>query len=465
MKTGREVEVVVERFVEKGRAAARVDSKWAHIPFAVPGDRARIRLVGKRKGIFDGRIVELLEPSPLRDEPRCDYFGACGGCARQNVLYSAQLDWKREIVEAAFQEAGVLGGETVPPVLPAQSLYEYRNKMEFSFGAQRWLARSEIERGGEYRRDFALGLHVPGRFDRILDVDRCHLQGEATRRLLDATRRFALERGLEPWNVRRAEGFLRHLVVRVSHATGRMLADLVTSRRDEEVARDYVAAVRQDVPEIETITNTINSGVAQVATGDETYVDYGPGVLEERVAGLRFLLGPHDFFQTNTEQAERLYELTASFAAPEADEVVYDLYCGLGPITLLLARTAKKAVGIEIDPSTATRALEAARLNGVANVTFVAGDLVDRLGAQLVRREGAPDVVVVDPPRAGIHPRILEKVALLGAPRLVYVSCNPKTQARDLVKLLRQYEIRRIQPIDLFPHTDHIENVVLLERK
>ncbi|MFG0315835.1 MAG: 23S rRNA (uracil(1939)-C(5))-methyltransferase RlmD [Planctomycetota bacterium JB042] len=465
MKPGTELTLRIDRLADKGRSAGRSDGREVHVPFAVPGDEVRVAILGKRKRRLEARLLELVEPSPLRDDPRCRYFGSCGGCTRQNVRYAAQLDLKREAIERTFFDAGLLAHAEVRPTLGAEEIYDYRNKMEFSFGARRWLTEAEVESGEAFDRDFALGLHVPGHFDRLLDLEECHLQGEVSRRIVNGLRALAKEQGWPPWNVRRAEGFLRHVVIRTPAREAEVLVDLVTFAHDPERMETVAARLRRDVPEVTTLVNTVNDGVAQVAHGSESHVVFGDGVVHDRIGPFRFEIAAHAFFQTNTRQAERLYEVAREFAALRESDVAYDLYCGLGTITLFMARDVRHVLGVEIDPVTTACARRNAAANGVENVSFEAGDLLEVIDAPLVERTGAPDVVLVDPPRAGIHPKMVRKIDLLGAERLVYVSCNPKTQAKDLEALKRSYDVTAIQPVDLFPHTDHVENVVALRRR
>lgn len=465
MKPGTELLLRIDRLAEKGRSAGRVDGREVLVPFAVPGDLVRVAVLGKRKKKFDARLLELVEPSPLRDDPRCRYFGTCGGCTRQNVRYTNQLDLKREAIERRFFDAGLLAHAEVRPPIGARETYDYRNKMEFSFGARRWLTADEVQSGDAFDRDFALGLHVPGHYDRLLDLHECHLQGDVSRRIVNGLRTLAREQGWTPWDVRKTEGFLRHVVIRTPRHEPEVLVDLVTFEHDAARMATVAEWFRREVPEVTTLVNTVNGGVAQVAYGSESHVVFGDGVVHDRIGPFRFEIEAHAFFQTNTVQAERLYEVAREFAALREDDVAYDLYCGLGTITLFIASDVRHVLGVELDPRTTACATRNAAENDVGNVTFAAGDLIEVLGPELIRKVGAPDVVIVDPPRAGIHPKMIKKIDLLGAERLVYVSCNPKTQATDLLALKRSYDVTAIQPVDLFPHTDHVENVVALRRR
>jgi len=466
------LELVVEKFADRGRSLARIGDAGfvVFLEGAVPGDRVRAQ-VRRRKGRFaEARVLEVLDPSPLRTTPRCEYFGVCGGCKWQHVSYPAQLEMKRQAVVDALTHTGGLDlatlGVTVPPTMGCDEPYFYRNKMEFSFASARWLTDEEIATGADFDRDFALGLHVPGRFDRVLDLHACYLQSEWSARAVNATRDFARSHGWEPWDARQQRGFLRHLVVRTpAHVDERML-NLVVSRHDAERMEQFAAFVRLALPETTTLIETVNDSPAQTAFGDSRAL-FGPGVVHDRLGPFTFEIGPNSFFQTNTRQAERLYDVAAGAAALGPDDLVYDLFCGTGTITLWLARYARHVVGVELVEEAVAGARASMLANGVDNCTFVAGDMLRVLTPDFFSEHGAPDVVVVDPPRAGLHPRVAERLADARPPRLIYVSCNPQTQARDLAILGagRAYAITTVQPVDLFPHTAHIECVVGMERR
>ena len=463
------IELTAERFADRGKSVSRIGDA-GYVVFlegAVPGDRVRAE-VRKRKGRYaEARVVEVLSPSPLRTTPRCEYFGTCGGCKWQHVDYAAQLEMKRQAVEDALRHTGGLDldslGITVPPALGCDEPYFYRNKMEFSFASARWLTEEEIATGEAFDRDFALGLHVPGRFDRVLDLHACYLQSEWSVRVVNQVRAFARERGWEPWDARRQSGFLRHLVIRTPAHTDERMLNLVTSGRDEDRMAAFAAFVRKELPEATSLVNTVNESPAQTAFGvSETL--FGPGVVHDNLGPFTFEIGPNSFSQTNTRQAERLYETAVGAAELTPDDLVYDLYCGAGTITLWLAQHAGHVVGVELVEEAIDGARASMVANGVENCTFVAGDMLRVLTPDFFDRYGRPDVVVVDPPRAGLHPRVAERLGEVRPERLIYVSCNPQTQARDLALLGApgSYAITSVQPVDLFPQTAHVENVVAL---
>ena len=460
---GQELIVDVERFADRGKSLARVDGYVVFIPHAVPGDRARVAVTKRRKKFAEAKIVELIEASDLRTEPVCPYFTTCGGCKWQNVDYEAQLQAKHESVASALEHHGGFEGLDIKPVIGAPDAYRYRNKMEFSFSANRWLTDWEIASGQPLDKRFALGLHAPGRFDKVLDISTCHLIPESDMTVVNSIRDFLKERGWKAWSVRDRTGFLRHLVLRVGHNTGQRMVNLVTSERAPSRMDEFVAHVTKSHPEITSILNTVNSGPAQVAIGEHNETLFGPGFITERLGKFEFQIGPNTFFQTNTQQAETLYETALDFAELTPDEHVYDLYCGCGAISLFAAERSARVTGVELVPEAVEAAKSNADLNGVSNCQFVVGDMLKTFTDAFVVEHGRPDVVIVDPPRAGLHPKVARRLSRLKAGRIVYVSCNPLSQANDLRELHAYYDIDRIQPVDLFPQTHHVENVVLLK--
>lgn len=465
VKRGQELDLSIEKFADKGKSLSRMDGFVVFVPWVVPGDRARVQITRRKKQHAEARLLELLEPSPLRTEPRCGYFGVCGGCRWQHVRYEEQLEAKRRSVEEALVHQGGLQEVEVPPTLGCDRLYRYRNKMEYSFSADRWLTKGEIESGEDYDKGFALGLHVPGNFYKVLDLHECHLPSERVEGLLHYVRNYVRERALEPWDIRANTGYLRHLGLREGERTGEIMVNLVTSEWDGEGMADFADHLQREHPEVTTLVNTINRSVAQVATGEETRVLYGPGLIRDRIGAYEFRIWPETFFQTNTAGAEKLYEIVREFAEPQPEDRIYDLYCGVGGISLFLSGDVSRIVGIE----SIEAAVEGARLNaeenGVDNCRFLSGEIEKTLTPELVEREGHPDMVIADPPRAGMHPKVVQRLLEISPDRIVYVSCNPQTQARDISTLLEGYTVEATQPVDLFPHTQHIENVALLRRR
>ena len=476
LKRGREVELTLEAFADRGKSLARVPSPTGEgrgyvvfVAGAVPGDRVRARVIKRKKGFAEARLLEVLDESDLRTQPRCPYHADCGGCKWQHVEYPAQLAMKGEQAVSALARAGLdLSAADVRAPLGAADrdgsggTYFYRNKMEFSFSAMRWLTDWEIASGADFDKGFALGLHVPGRFDKVLDLEACYLQSEWSARLVNGVRRFAKDHGWAPWHPREHTGYLRILALRTPGHTEDRMVNLVTSHSDEGRMAAFAEFLRAEFPEVTTLVNTINSGVAQTAFGEAVHTVFGPGTVRDRIGPHTFEIASNAFFQTNTVAAEGLYAVAREFASLEADDVVYDLYCGAGTISLFVADAVEKVVGVELVEEAVENARASAAANGVENCTFVAGDMLELFKPELVEEHGRPDVLVVDPPRAGMHPKVVGQIAHLRPERIVYVSCNPQTQARDLAMLLEAaaYEIEAVQPVDMFPHTHHVESVV-----
>ncbi len=425
----------------------------------------RVAVTRRRKKFAEAKILEVLTPSPLRTEPVCRYFGSCGGCKWQHVQYAAQLEAKRESIESTLRHHAGLVDITVPDVIGADTIYGYRNKMEFSCSASRWLTDWEIATGKEIDKTFALGLHAPGRFDKVLDIDSCHLVNESDVAILNGIRKLALEQDWQPWHVRNHTGFLRHVVIRIGHHTGDRMVNVVTSHASEEKMEELTSLLKKHHAEVTTLVNTINSGPAQTAIGERTDTIFGSGFITEKMGPYTFEIGPNTFFQTNTVQAERLYEVAIDFAELTKDDHVYDLYCGCGTISLYAAALAGRVTGVELVPEAVDAAVRNARSNGVENCAFVSGDMLTTFTDEFIENRGHPDVIILDPPRAGLHPKIVRRLGRSGVSRIVYVSCNPMSQAKDLEVLTERYNVDRIQPVDMFPHTHHIENVIRLTLK
>lgn len=461
VKRGTKIELDIEKFADKGKSLARVNGYVVFVEGAVPGDRVQAYVYRTKKNYAEAKLDTLIEPSALRTEPRCRYADTCGGCAWQHVDYDAQLGAKRQSVEEAFLHQGGFDEVDVPPVIGAEDVFYYRNKMDFDFSADRWLTSDEIETGKDFDTDFALGLHVPGNFFKVLDLQECHLQSRWSAQFVNALRDVVKTRGWAPWDIRDHEGFLRHLVIREGKRTGEKMVNLVTNGFNADRMDALAEFLHAEQPEVTTLVNTIHTGKSQNPQG-EPRVIFGPGVIHDEIGPHRFEISPGAFFQTNTAQAERLYEVARDFADLRPDDVLYDLYCGAGTISIFMAGGVQKVVGAELVESAVENARSNAAINNVDNCTFEAGDLKKLFTTGFVDRHGHPDVLIVDPPRAGMHKDVVAQIAELRPERFVYVSCNPQTQARDIDRLRDAYRIEAIQPVDMFPHTPHIENVVQL---
>lgn len=466
---GDEFELVLSHFERRGQSVGQTQDAEG-VPYrgrlrgGAPGDRLRAMVVKRRRDVLDMRALELLEAGPARVQPRCEHHASCGGCSFQECSYEEQLLQKHRQLCEALAGAGLELEADVAPVVGCEEPWAYRNKMEFSFGSRRWVEFDEPE---DADSSFALGLHAPGRFDKVLDLRECRIVFDEGEAILKSAGRLAREQGLPPWDVREHTGFLRHLVVRHGANTGEVMVNLVTFSESPELMQPFASALLEAHPEITTLVQTIHSGVASVAHGERELTLHGPGYIEEQLLGLRFRISARSFFQVNTRQAELLFEHVRGEAAPSGEEIVYDLYSGAGTIALLLAPKAREVYAFEQVPEAVADARRNAAANGIGNVHFHEGDVLKQLDRAIGESPELPrpDVVIVDPPRAGLHPKVPAKLLELGAARLVYVSCNLNNGAKDIAELVAGgYQVRRIQPVDLFPHTPHVECVVTLER-
>lgn len=464
-KSGEYVEIKIDSLAFGGNGVGRTDDGLVvFVEDGLPGQLVSARLGKVKKNYAYATLAEVRRQSPDFCEPRCLYFGSCGGCRLQHLSYDVQISAKGEQVRDALARIGGFADPPVENIIPSPSVYGYRNKMEYSFGNVRWLDALEMEQLENVpNRDFALGLHPRRRWNRIINIQECHLPSRLSVDIVKLVQESTSKSSYRPYTTKTHTGFWKFLIVREGVRTRQWLVDLVTSDKPE--ARGEVDSLARKIkaahPEVTTITHTINRSKAAVATGDEAHVLIGPGFIEEEIGDVRFQISPRAFFQTNTEGADLLYREVITLAALDGNEVVYDLYCGTGTITLLMARKAGRAVGFEVVPSAVSDARINADLNGLENVEFVEGDVLELM------KEGAgwgkPDVVVLNPPRAGLHPDVRSLVTDLGASRIVYVSCNPTTLAADLsVICMDHYRLEIVQPLDMFPHTPHVECVALV---
>jgi len=479
-KRGDEVTVEISSAAFEGKSVARVEGFVLFVDGAVPGDVVRVRVVKSKKQYGEARVLEIEQPSPLRTTPRCPHVGTCGGCKWQHVSYPAQLQFKQQQVLEAFEHIGGFTSPEILSIIGADEIFFYRNKMEFSFANQQWLEQLPIadlqlpieDRPiGNQKSEIAnppvfLGLHVPQRYDKVLDIRECHLQSDLSNTILTYTREFARRSGLAVYSTESDSGYFRFLVIRQSTRTNELMVNLVTFESRPDVMKQWTEGLLETAPGVTTVVNTINNRKAQIAFGDREQVYHGDGVIHERLGNHTFTISAGSFFQTNTAQAERLYTVAKDFAGLHKTDTVYDLYSGTGSIALFVSDGAGNVVGIESVESAVRDAERNAKLNGVTNCSFVLGDLKDRLtkDSEWMQSHAKPDVLIIDPPRSGMHPRVVEEIAAMAVARVVYVSCDPATQARDVKTLCeRGYRIVKLQPVDMFPHTYHIENVALLE--
>lgn len=455
--------VLIEDIAAEGKALARVNNKVVFTPFAVPGDVVDIQIVRKRKSYMEGYITQFHEYSSLREKPFCEHFGLCGGCKWQNLPYNEQLKFKQRQVVDQFKRIGKLSIDEICPIIGSQNITHYRNKLEFTFSHSRWLTNEEISKGDVVEIEPALGYHIPGMFDKVFDVKNCYLQPEPSNAIRLEVKRFAVQNGLTFHNIRSREGFLRNLIVRTS-SIGDVMAIFSFYYEDVEKQNNLLNHIKNSFPQITSLLYVINSKANDTINDLEIKVFSGNDYILERMEGLQFKIGPKSFYQTNSDQAYVLYSKTREFAGLSGGELVYDLYTGTGTIAQFIAKNCSKVIGIEYVPEAIDDAIENSRLNGITNAEFFAGDIKDLLVESFFNTYGHPDVVILDPPRAGIHEDVANALLFANPKRIVYVSCNPATQARDIALLSNKYKLIKAQPVDMFPHTHHVENIALLER-
>ena len=470
LKKGSQLELVIENLSFGGRGLARINGFVVFVDRTIPGQRVLVRIIRKKRSFAEARVVEVLQDSPTAIAPHCVHFGTCGGCLWQNLPYEEQLTVKRDLVGECLSHIGGVSSDIVLPTLPSPQPYYYRNKMEFSFASRRWLMPEELECNQlEKPRDFGLGLHVRGFFDRVLDIEECHLQSPLSIAIVKQVRQFALASGLPPYNTRDHSGFWRFLVIRDSKHTGQILVEVITTPHHggATVVRQLASLLQAEIPEIRTLVYGVSAKKGQIATADSQEIIFGPGYLEERLGPYQFRISSGSFFQTNSKAASALLNQVAENCGVTGSEIVWDLYSGIGTMAIGLAKAAEKVIGFELVEDAVADARTNATLNDIDNCEFVLGDLKDlfRNPSSLVARYGNPGVVVTDPPRAGLHPFVVKQLIILGPPRIVCVSCNPATLARDVQILMEKYRLLRVQPVDMFPHTPHIEVVAVLERR
>jgi 23S rRNA (uracil1939-C5)-methyltransferase len=481
VKKGDILELEITKYAFEGKGIAKIDKSLIaptpagaerennlYVVFvygAYPGDTVKASLTKIKKSYAEAKVVEIIKSSPLRTLPRCKYFGVCGGCRQQDMLYDAQLKYKQEQVDDILKRIGGFDDFVTEEITASENVFFYRNKMEFSFAEKRWLTQKEIESGEEIDREFALGLHIPNMFDKVLDIDECFLQSPESNKILNFTKDFFKSRGVSIYTTRNNEGYLRNLVIKQARHTADLMVNLVTVREEDELFAGYSKGLVEAVPAVTTVVNNINTKKALIATGEYEKVFYGPGYIYDSIGAYNYRISANSFFQTNSLQAEKLYAIALGFAALTGNEIVYDLYSGAGTITIFVSGKAKHVYGFEsVEPAVAD-ARENKQFNNITNVDFFTADL-NKSFLPLVEERGLekPDVIILDPPRSGMHQNTVDDVLKLLPETAVYVSCNPATQARDL-KLLcaEKYKLVKSRSVDMFPHTYHIENVTLLK--
>lgn len=451
----------------EGKSLARVNDMVVFVPFVVPGDVVDIQLRRKKHSYAEGEAVKFHEYSSLRAVPFCRHYGVCGGCKWQCLQYEHQLKYKQQQVVDALTRIGKVELPDVMPIIGSEQTRAYRNKLEFTFSNKRWLTWDEVERDVTYDNMNALGFHIPGAFDKVLDIQECALMPELNNRIRNAIRDFAAKQDIPFFDLRTQEGVLRNIMLRTS-TTGEIML-LIQAKVVDDAAmamlNNLLEYIANEFSEITSLLYVINNKCNDTFGDLEVHTYKGTDVIFEEMEGLRFKVGPKSFYQTNSRQAYNLYKVARDFAALTGDEIVYDLYTGTGTIANFVARKAKKVVGIEYVEDAVADARVNSELNNLDNLLFFAGDMKDILTKEFIQEHGRPDVIITDPPRAGMHNDVIDTILFAAPDRIVYVSCNPATQARDLSLLDNDYKVVAVQPVDMFPHTHHVENVVLLEKR
>jgi 23S rRNA (uracil1939-C5)-methyltransferase len=459
LRRGDRAEIRIEKTAFGGQGLARLDGFVIFVDGAIPGERVTARVVKKKRDYAEATILEVLEGSPDRVYPPCPYAGYCGGCRWQHVRYERQLDFKKEHIKEAMARTGGIPEVQIHDVIPSEKRFAYRNKMEFSFSDRRWLLPHEDVKT-QSKDAFALGLHVPGTFYKVIDVEACLLQHETGNVILREVRRYVLDSGIPVYGLKTHQGFWRFLMLRHSQFFDQWMVNLVTSEQRQNVLEPLAEALCRRFPNIKTVVNNINSRRAAIAAGERERLLFGKGHIQDKIGPFCFDISANSFFQTNSMSAERLYRTILEYAELKGTEIVLDLYSGTGTIPIFISSKTKAVVAMEIAESAISDARRNCRTNNVYNCQFIQGDIREELSTLKVK----PDVLIIDPPRAGLHKEILAKVMELGADRIIYVSCNPATMARDIGHMSKAYGIVEIQPVDMFPHTYHIEAVAKLVR-
>lgn len=447
----------------EGKAIAKHEGLVVFVDGAVPGDVVDVLVHRKKNSFAEGTVQRFLKLSEQRVQPICEHFGVCGGCKWQNQGYSTQLVFKQKYVYDAFTRIGKLDFPELLPILGNEKPYYYRNKLEFSFSNKKWLTREQMSSGEQIENKNGLGFHIPGMFDKILDIHNCYLQDEPSNSIRNKVREYALEKKLTFFDIRNKTGMLRTLMIRTT-STGEIMVVLAFFEWMEKEAFELLDFVKNSFPQITCLQYVHNPKGNDTLTDLDIKTYYGRDHILEEMEGLKFKISARSFYQTNSEQAYNLYKITRDFAGLSGNEVVYDLYTGTGTIANFVARQAKWVVGVEYVEDAVKDAIVNSRENNISNTSFFAGNMKDVLNEEFIRTHGRPDVIITDPPRAGMDPEVVSAILKAAPQRIVYVSCNPSTQARDLALMKEQYKITRVQPVDMFPQTAHIENIALLER-
>ena len=457
-------ELEITGIAAEGNAIARWGDLVVFVPYGAPGDIADIKIEKKRSSYANGRIERLVKPSAQRCEPKCSHFGTCGGCRWQHLPYELQLSAKQQQVEDALRRIAKVELPEITPIFGSENIWEYRNKMEYTFSNRRWLTWEQVNAGEVPENRCGAGFHISGAFDKVLDIDRCWLQDDLGNRIRNSVKNYALEKGYTFFDLKAQNGLLRTMMIRIA-TTGQVMVLMAFGEDNTGQISDVLDFIKDNFSEVTSLMYAINTKANDSMDGVEVLLYAGMPYIEEKMESLVFRVGPKSFYQTNSAQALNLYRTARDFAGLTGNELVYDLYTGTGTIANFVARDARKVIGIEYVPEAIADAKVNSAVNGIGNTEFFAGDMKDVLNDGFIAEHGIPDVMIVDPPRAGMHQDVVDTILRARPARIVYVSCNPSTQARDIALLDGQYRVERVRPVDMFPHTHHVENVVLLVRR
>jgi 23S rRNA (uracil1939-C5)-methyltransferase len=456
--------LVITKAAAQGKSLGKYNDKVVFVNGVVPGDVVNVQVTKKRKSYLEARPTEILTYSTERSEPFCSHFGVCGGCKWQNMDYQFQLKYKEQQVVDQFTRIGHLEVANWLPIIPAPAIREYRNKLEFTFSNRKWLTIEEIQSEKEFDNRNGLGFHIPGAFDKVVDLDRCYLQAEPSNAIRDFIRDYTQKHDYSYFDLREQVGLMRNLIFRTT-SIGEVMVIVVFFENQKEKINELLSAVQKAFPSINALMYVINEKKNDSLFDQDILRFSGADHIVEKLGNLQFKIGPKSFFQTNSEQANSLYSTAIDFAHITADDIVYDLYSGTGTISCIIAQKAKKVIGVEQIEEAVLAARENALINNIDNTDFFAGDTKDILNPAFFNEHGKPNVIVVDPPRAGLHEKVVMEIIQAAPERIVYISCNPATQARDLALMKEEYAIERVQAVDMFPQTHHVENIAFLKKK
>lgn len=460
-------EVTITDIAAEGKALARVDNMVIFVPYVVPGDVVDLQLKKKKNSYAEAVAVKFHKYSEKRAEAFCKHYGVCGGCKWQILPYEEQIRYKQKQVTDTLERIGKVPLPETSPIIGSQNIMRYRNKLEYTFSDKKWLTEQEIKEDVAYDRYGAAGFHIPGSFDKVLDIEECWLQDNISNEIRNTAKQYAIEHGLPFYNIRGQQGMMRNIIIRTS-STGELMTIVVCRIEDAEQQKQLEGLMQHladRFPQITSLIYVVNNKCNDTINDLDTVTFKGQDHIYEQMEDLKFKIGPKSFYQTNSAQAYELYKVARNFAGLTGGELVYDLYTGTGTIANFVAKKAKLVIGIEYVPEAIEDAKVNSQLNGIDNTLFYAGDMKDILTQDFINKHGRPDVIITDPPRAGMHPDVVDTILFAEPQRIVYVSCNPATQARDLAALDVKYKVTKVQPVDMFPHTHHVENVVLLEKK